>query len=296
MINTTEKLLICYPQRKLQLMSFIFDFHNSLLKWSKYVSACRPVYWLDLITPMSLTGFCLYFDQAPHWLILTRLPTDLFWPGSPLTWGKVDIVLGVTWVRGDSDFCWQIIFDTQLNMTMQYNCQKWFLCDIFDETLYVLHFGPIERENWSGGFQSNSSVAIVKTTLSLFTFCLWQHAALFEKVFLFSGSGGWSRADEHLDVGRDVHCTTQYILTWSSAWPFSHHQSIPRDASGNPSLGIHQEIYPKGCFRKSIPKDVSGNPSLRMYQEIYPKGCIRKCIPRDVSGNPFLGMYQEIHP
>ena len=163
--------------------------------------------------------------------------------------------------------------------------------------LCISCIGPIQQENWSVGFRffrCNPKDDIIHIPHYHYH-CLWQHVALFEKVFLFSGSGGWSRADEHLDVGRDVHCTTQYILTWSSAWPFSHHQSIPRDASGNPSLGIHQEIYPKGCFRKSIPKDVSGNPSLRMYQEIYPKGCIRKCIPRDVSGNPFLGMYQEMH-
>jgi len=31
-------------------------------------------------------------------------------------------------------------------------------------------------------------------------------------------------------------CITQYILTSGSVKPFSHHQSLPRDVSGNPSI------------------------------------------------------------
>ena len=33
----------------------------------------------------------------------------------------------------------------------------------------------------------------------------------------------------------------------------------------DPSLGMYQEIQPLGCIRKSIPRDISGNASLGMY-------------------------------
>ena len=40
----------------------------------------------------------------------------------------------------------------------------------------------------------------------------------------------------HTERGDILGCTTQNILIWGSVRPFSHHWSIPRDVSENPSL------------------------------------------------------------